>query len=182
MLYLNPPSLALPPQTVGFLGIQFLDFWRVFCLPCCLSHLPREIFFIYFSGRALFGVQVHHQGAVGAGGGDHGLAGGRVEHGCVVQVLLVVVLGGRVAAALLGDDVHHDGALGREFDCVAEGGLEFTNVMSIDGADVSNAERFEERRWLQEFPHGGLHGLWPGPPEQQYLEGPTVGRDHQGSR
>jgi hypothetical protein len=57
----------------------------------------------------------------------------RVEHRGVVEVLLVVVLGGRVAAALLGEHVHHDRALGRQLLGVAQRVLELLDVVAVDG-------------------------------------------------
>ena len=55
-----------------------------------------------------------------------GVAGGdglrrpdeRVEHRCIVEVLLVVVLGRRIAVALLRQDVHEDRTVLRECDGV----------------------------------------------------------------
>ena len=93
--------------------------------------------------------------------GGHGL--GRpvlgVEHRRVVEVLLVVVLGRRVAAALLGEDVDDDRALGRELVGVAERLLELVDVVAVDRADVAHAERLEERRRLEELAHAGLERL-----------------------
>ena len=71
-----------------------------------------------------------------------GVAGGdglrrpdeRVEHRGVVEVLLVVVLGGRVAAALLREDVHDDRALGRQLDRVAERVLHLLDVVTVERA------------------------------------------------
>jgi hypothetical protein len=68
-----------------------------------------------------------------------------------VEVLLVVVLGRRVAAALLGEDVDDDRALRRQLDGVAEGVLERLDVVTVDRTDVPDAERLEERRWLEEL-------------------------------
>jgi len=96
-------------------------------------------------------------GVAGGHGGRRAHSG--VEDGRVVEVLLVVVLGGWVAPSLLGEDVHHDGTLGGELDGVAEGDLELLDVVTIDGADVAHAECFEERRRLQELAHGGLERL-----------------------
>ena len=76
-----------------------------------------------------------------------------------MEVLLVVVLGGRVTAALLGEYVDHDRALGREFDRVAEGVLECLDVVAVDGAHVADAEGFEKGRRLEELAHGGFEGL-----------------------
>ena len=83
----------------------------------------------------------------------------RVEHGRVVQVLLVVVLGGQITTPLLSEHVDDDRTLGRQFDRVAEGGLEALEMVAVDGADVAHAQRLEECRWLQELAHGGLHRL-----------------------
>ena len=73
-----------------------------------------------------------------------------------MEVLLVVVLGRRVAAALLGDDVDDDRPLGRQLDGVAHGVLEGGDVVAVDRADVAHAERLEERRRLQDLAHRGL--------------------------
>jgi hypothetical protein len=83
----------------------------------------------------------------------------RVEHGGVVEVLLVVVLGRRVAAALLRHHVHEDRPLRGELDRVAERRLQFGDVVAVDRADVADAERLEERRRLEELAHGGLQRL-----------------------
>ena len=90
--------------------------------------------------------------------GRHGLrrTGDRVEHGRVVEVLLVVVLGRRVTAALLGEHVDDDRTFDGQLDGVAERLLELGDVVAVDGADVAHAERLEERRRLEELPHAGL--------------------------
>ena len=90
----------------------------------------------------------------GLGRADH-----RVEHRRVVEVLLVVVLGRRVAAALLGEHVDDDRALGRQLDGVAERRLELGDVVPVDRPDVAHAERLEERRWLEELADGRLDRL-----------------------
>ena len=71
----------------------------------------------------------------------------------VVEPLDVVVLGGGVPAALLGEDVDDDGAvvLGR----VAEGLLHALDVVAVEGTRVPHAEVLEERRRLEHLPHGG---------------------------
>ena len=94
--------------------------------------------------------------------GRHGLgrAGQRVEHRGVVEVLLVVVLGRRVAAALLGEDVDDDRALGRQLDGVARSACSSAgDVVAVDRADVAHAERLEERRRLQDLAHRRLERL-----------------------
>ncbi|CAB4833403.1 unannotated protein [freshwater metagenome] len=68
----------------------------------------------------------------------------RVEDRRVVQMLLVVVLGWRVAATLLGEDVHHDRTLSGELYGIAERLLELLDVVTVDRADVPHAERLEE--------------------------------------
>ena len=107
------------------------------------------------------------------GGLDHGLgerlgvAGGHglgrsvlgVEHRRVVEVLLVVVLGGRVAASLLGEHVDDDRALGRQLLGVAQRLLELGDVVAVDRARVAHAERLEERRRLEELADAGLERL-----------------------
>ncbi len=93
--------------------------------------------------------------------GGHGL--GRsvlgVEHRCVVEVLLVVVLGRRVAASLLGEDVDDDRPLGGEHLGAAERLFELGDVVAVDRAGVAHAERLEERRRLEELAHAGLERL-----------------------
>ena len=76
-----------------------------------------------------------------------------------MEVLLVVVLGGRVAATLLGEDVDDDRPVCRQFDGVAERLLELGDVVTVDGSDVPHAERFEERRRLEELADGCLERL-----------------------
>ena len=75
----------------------------------------------------------------------------------VVQVLLVVVLGRRVAAALVGEDVDDDRpfVLGR----VAQRVLHADDVVTVDRAGVANAERFEERDGLEHLAEQRLHAL-----------------------
>ena len=93
-----------------------------------------------------------------------GVAGGdglrwpdeRVEHRCVVEVLLVVVLGRRIAATLLRQDVHEDRAVLRQLDGVVQRVLHLLDVVSVERADVPHAERLEERRRLQELADAGL--------------------------
>ena len=93
--------------------------------------------------------------------GRYGLrrSGHRVEHRGVVQVLLVVVLGGRVAAALLGEDVDDDRPVRRQLDGVAERLLELGDVVPVDRSDVAHAERLEERRRLEELADRRLERL-----------------------
>jgi hypothetical protein len=93
--------------------------------------------------------------------GGHGLrrADRGIEDGGVVQVLLVVVLRRRVAATLLGEDVHQDRALRGELDSVVQRALELLDVVPVDGTGVTDAQRLEERRGLQELANGGLEGL-----------------------
>ncbi|CAB4853176.1 unannotated protein [freshwater metagenome] len=59
-------------------------------------------------------------------------------------MLLVVVLGWRGAATLLGEDVHHDRTLSGELYGIAERLLELLDVVTVDRADVPHAERLEE--------------------------------------
>ena len=94
-----------------------------------------------------------------AGGNRLGRTDRRVENGCVVEVLLVVILGGRIPLALLRQNVHDDGSLGRQVLGVSESDLQVAHVVAVDRADVADSERFEERRRLQEFAHCGLHRL-----------------------
>ena len=94
----------------------------------------------------------------------------RIEDRRVVEVLLVVVLGRRVAPALLGEDVHEDGAL--ELGGVAQRVLERLDVVAVDGAGVADAERLEERRRLEVLADGGLDGVHPAarlPTDERHL-------------
>ena len=74
-------------------------------------------------------------------------------------MLLVVVLRRRVAAALLGEDVHDDRPLGGELDGVAEGVLERLEVVPVHRAHVADAERLEEARRLEELSHRRLERI-----------------------
>ncbi len=93
-----------------------------------------------------------------------GVAGGdrlrrpdqRVEDGRVVEVLLVVVLGGGVAPALLGEHVHEDRAFVGQLDRVAERVLHLLDVVAVERTDVAHAECLEERRRLEELAHARL--------------------------
>ena len=60
----------------------------------------------------------------------------------VVQALDVVLLGGGVAAALLGEDVDDDGAV--PFGGVRERLFHAGDVVAVDGAGVADSERLEE--------------------------------------
>src|SRR5215471_156636 len=75
---------------------------------------------------------------------------GRVEHGGVVEVLLVVVFGGRIAPPLLGDDVHDDRPV--ELRRIAQRPLERLDVVAVDRTGVAHTERLEERRRLEVLP------------------------------
>ena len=66
--------------------------------------------------------------------------------GDVVQALLVVVLGRRVAPALLGEHVHDDRAL--ELGALRSAARAL-DVVAVDRPDVAHAERLEERRRLE---------------------------------
>ena len=76
-----------------------------------------------------------------------------------MQVLLVVVLGEGVAAALLREYVHHDGPGVAALDGRGERALEFLDVVSVDRPDVVHTEGLEERWRLEELAHGGLERL-----------------------
>ena len=76
-----------------------------------------------------------------------------------MEVLLVVVLGGWITLALLGQHVHDDRSLRGEILCVAQREFEFAHIVTVDGSDVANTECLEEGWWLEEFSHGGFHGL-----------------------
>ena len=92
-----------------------------------------------------------------AGGHRLGRPHREVEHRGVVQVLLVVVLRGRIAAALLGERVDDDGAV--ELGGVAHRHLQRGDVVPVDRTHVADAERLEERRRLEVLPDGGLERL-----------------------
>ena len=83
----------------------------------------------------------------------------RVEHGSVMEVLLVVVLRRWVATALLGDHVDDDRPLCRQLDGVAQRRFEFGDVVPVDRADVADPERFEERRRLEQLARRCLDSL-----------------------
>ncbi len=81
-----------------------------------------------------------------------------VEHRGVVQALLVVLLGRRVAAALLREHVDHDRAL-VVLGGVAERPLEALEVVAVEGAGVAHPERLEEHRRLEHLAEAGHRAL-----------------------
>ena len=81
----------------------------------------------------------------------------RVEHRRVVEVLFVVVLGGRVTTALLCDDVQKHRSFGGPLFGRPQRTLDCFDIVSVDGADVAHTERLEESRGLKELAHRGLH-------------------------
>ncbi len=121
------------------------------------------------AGEAL--AEGEQAGGVGHGGGDGhqlgpglglldhrlaergGVAAGLEARPGVVEALHLVVLGGRVPATLLREDVHDDRAvvLGR----VAERLLHALDVVAVERARVPHAEVLEERRRLEHLAHGG---------------------------
>ena len=76
-----------------------------------------------------------------------------------MEVLLVVVLGRRVAATLLGEDVDEDRAVVGQLDGVVERLLEGGDVVAVDRADVADAEGLEEGRRLEHLAHRRLDGV-----------------------
>ena len=82
-------------------------------------------------------------------------------------MLLVVVLGRQVTAALVGHDVHADGTFARQLHSVGQGVFERLDVVAGHRTHIAHPECLEERGRLEEFAHGrleGLHalfGLWP---------------------
>ena len=82
-----------------------------------------------------------------------------VEHRGVVEVLLVVVFGRRVPAALLGEHMDDDRALGRQLDGVGQRGLELLDVVPVHRPDVAHTEGLEEPRRLEELTHSGLEAV-----------------------
>jgi hypothetical protein len=97
----------------------------------------------------------------GEGGGVAGSAGPlglRAELGVedargVVEVLLLILLGRRVALALLGEDVDHDRTV--ELGGVAERFFQPRNVVAVERAAVADAERLEEDRRLEHLAQPG---------------------------
>ncbi len=82
-----------------------------------------------------------------------------IKDGGVMEVFFVVVFSGGVATALLGEHVHEDWAFVAQFDRVVERVLHFFDVVPVERSDVANAERFEERRRLEEFTHASLERI-----------------------
>jgi hypothetical protein len=98
----------------------------------------------------------------GLGLGDEGLGERRrarpgLHRAGVVHVLDQVVLGGRVAPALLGEDVDDDRPV--VLGGVAEGGLDALDVVAVEGAGVADAQVLEERRRLEVVADAGHRGL-----------------------
>ncbi len=83
----------------------------------------------------------------------------RIEDRRVVEVLLVVVLGRRVAPTLLGEDVDEDRTVLRQLDGIVQRVLHLLDVVAVERAGVAHAECLEERRRLQELAHPGLEGI-----------------------
>ena len=89
---------------------------------------------------------------------DHRLGeGGGVRAGLrladVVEALDRIVLRGRVAAALLRDDVHDDRTV--ELGRVAQRLLHALDVVAVERAGVADTERLEEGRRLEHLAHRG---------------------------
>ena len=76
-----------------------------------------------------------------------------VEAAGVVQALLLVLLGRRVALALGGEDVDDDRAV--ELGGVAQRLLHDRDVVAVEGAAVANAEGLEEDRRLEHLAEAG---------------------------
>ncbi len=81
----------------------------------------------------------------------------RVEHRRVVQVLLVVVLGRRITATLVGQYVHDDRSV--VLGGIAERVLHAGDVVTVDRAGVANAQRLEERDRLEDLAEQRLDAL-----------------------
>ncbi len=75
-----------------------------------------------------------------------------------MEALLVVLLGRRVAATLLGEHVDHDRAL-VVLGGVAERALEALEVVAVERAGVAHAERLEEHRRLEHLAEAGHRAL-----------------------
>ena len=84
----------------------------------------------------------------------------RVEDRRVVQALLVVVLGEGIALALAGEDVDDDGAV--ELGRLAQDVFHLGDVVSVDGAHVTDAEGLEEVLGAEHLPEGGSQALHAG--------------------
>ena len=80
----------------------------------------------------------------------------RVEGGCVVKMLFVVIFGRRVTAAFLCEHVHNDGPATFASKCCTERFFHLWNVVAIERADITNTECFEERWWLEELANGSF--------------------------
>jgi len=78
-----------------------------------------------------------HRRPGGPARGGQRLAGAGVHRADGVEVVLLVREGGLVAAALLGEAVHEDGAV--ETFRAAQRGLDGLDVVAVDGADVLQA-------------------------------------------
>ncbi len=89
--------------------------------------------------------------------GEGGGVAARLGQADVVQALDRVVLGRRVAAALLREHVHDLGPA--HLGGVAQGLFERRDVVAVEGAGVADAERLEERGRLPHLADGGLGGL-----------------------
>ena len=84
----------------------------------------------------------------------------RIEDGRVVQALLLVVLGERVALALAGDDVHGDGPVeGRR---LAQDVLHLGDVVPVDRTDIAHAQCLEEVAGFEHLTEGGPQPLHTG--------------------
>ena len=70
-----------------------------------------------------------------------------------MEALHLVVLGGRVAATLLGEHVHDDRAV--VLGGAAQRLLHALDVVAVERARVAHAEVLEERRRLEHLAHGG---------------------------
>ncbi len=81
-----------------------------------------------------------------------------VEPGRVVEAFLLVVLGGWVAAPLLGEHVHHDRAVG-VVGRVAQRLLERFDVVAVEWAGVADPEGLEERGRLDHVAQAGERPL-----------------------
>ena len=76
-----------------------------------------------------------------------------------MEVLLVVVLGRRIPATLLGQHVDEDRTVLGQLDRIVQRVLHLLDVVTVERADVPHTERLEERRGLEELPHAGLEGV-----------------------
>ena len=100
--------------------------------------------------------------------GEHAGVGARLHLAHVVHVLDGVLLGGAVAAPLLGEHVDHDRPV--ELGRVGQRLLQPGNVVPVEGTEVAHAQVLEEAGRVPQLPQGGL----------RHLHAPLEGVTHPG--